>query len=66
LGRSLMRVRGLDGYCVVAVQETHKRKGTKALDDGLEWVEYPAEVLIERHLSTLYLTQKVVKYYMML
>ena len=53
VGRSPYEVRDLDGNVVVAASKRlTKRKAQKLLDEGLEWVEYPAEVLIERHLST--------------
>ena len=29
-----------------------KKKAQKLVEDGLEWIEYPLEVLMERHLAT--------------
>jgi DNA-directed RNA polymerase beta subunit len=53
VGRSPYEVRDLDGNVVVAASKRlTKRKAQKLLDEGLEWVEYPVEVLIERHLAT--------------
>ena len=51
--RTPYEVRDLDGNIVVAAaKRLTKKKAQKLLDEGLEWVEYPVDVLIERHLST--------------
>ena len=53
VGRSPYEVRDLDGNVIVAASKRlTKRKAQKLLDSGLEWVEYPVEVLVERHLAT--------------
>ncbi len=51
-GRSPYEVRDLDGNIIVAAaKRLTKKKAQKLVDTGLEWVEYPVEILIERHLS---------------
>ncbi|HHH51723.1 MAG TPA: DNA-directed RNA polymerase subunit beta, partial [Campylobacterales bacterium] len=51
-GRAPYEVRDLDGNIVVAAaKRLTKKKAQKLIDDGLEWVEYPLEILIERHLA---------------
>jgi len=51
-GRSPYEVRDLDGNIVVAASKRlTKKKAQKLYDAGLRWVEYPLEILIERHLS---------------
>ncbi len=53
VGRVPYEVRDLDGKIIVAAaKRLTKKKAQKLVDNGLEWVEYPLEVLIERHLST--------------
>ena len=52
-GRAPYEVRDLDGNIVVAAaKRLTKKKAQKLIDDGLEWVEYPLEILIERYLAT--------------
>jgi DNA-directed RNA polymerase beta subunit len=52
-GRAPYEVRSLDGEVIVAAaKRLTKKKAQKLIDDGLEWVEYPLEILIERHLAT--------------
>lgn len=51
-GRAAYEIRDLNGEIVVAASKRlTKKKAQKLIDDGLEWVEYPLDVLIERHLS---------------
>jgi len=51
-GRAPYEIRDLDGNVVVAAaKRLTKKKAQKMIDDGLEWVEYPLDVLVERHLS---------------
>ncbi|MCK4442531.1 MAG: DNA-directed RNA polymerase subunit beta, partial [Sulfurovaceae bacterium] len=51
-GRAPYEVRDLDGNIIVAAaKRLTKKKAQKLIDNGLEWVEYPLEILIERHLS---------------
>ncbi len=52
-GRVPYEVRDLDGNIIVAAaKRLTKKKAQKLIDKGLEWVEYPIDVLMERHLST--------------
>ena len=52
VGRAPYEVRDLDGNIVVAAaKRLTKKRAQQLIDDGLEWVEYPLEVLVERHLS---------------
>ncbi|NEW61413.1 DNA-directed RNA polymerase subunit beta [Sulfurovum sp. bin170] len=52
-GRAPYEVRDLDGNIVVAAaKRLTKKKAQKLIDDGLKWVEYPLEILIDRHLAT--------------
>ncbi|HIP29012.1 MAG TPA: DNA-directed RNA polymerase subunit beta, partial [Sulfurovum sp.] len=53
IGRADYDVRDIDGKVVVnAGKRLTKKKAQKLIDEGLEWVEYPLEVLMERHLAT--------------
>ncbi len=52
VGRVPYEVRDLDGKIIVAAaKRLTKKKAQKLVDSGLEWVEYPIDVLMERHLS---------------
>ncbi len=52
IGRVEHDVRDIDGNTVVnAGKRLTKKKAKKLLDEGLEWVEYPLEVLMERYLA---------------
>ncbi len=52
-GRVPYEVRDLDGNVIVAAaKRLTKKKAQKLVNSGLEWVEYPLEVLMERYLST--------------
>ena len=51
-GRAEYDVKDMDGNTVVnAGKRLTKKKAQKLIDDGLEWIEYPLEVLMERHLA---------------
>jgi len=51
-GRADYEVKDMDGNTVVnAGKRLTKKKAQKLIDDGLEWIEYPLEVLMERHLA---------------
>lgn len=51
-GRAPYEVRDLEGNIIVAAaKRLTKKKAQQLIDEGLEWVEYPLEVLIERHLA---------------
>ena len=52
-GRAEYDVKDIDGKIVVnAGKRLTKKKAQKLIDEGLEWIEYPLEVLMERHLAT--------------
>jgi DNA-directed RNA polymerase beta subunit len=52
-GRADYDVKDIDGKVVVnAGKRLTKKKAQTLIDGGLEWVEYPLEVLMERHLSS--------------
>jgi len=52
-GRADYDVKDIDGKTVVnAGKRLTKKKAQKLIEDGLEWVEYPLEVLMERHLAS--------------
>ena len=52
VGRADYDVRDMDGNIIVAAgKRLTKKKAQKLVDEGLEWVEYPLEVLMERHLA---------------
>ncbi|MCF6243512.1 MAG: DNA-directed RNA polymerase subunit beta [Sulfurovum sp.] len=58
-GRSDYEVKDIDGKVVVnAGKRLTKKKAQKLIDEGLEWVEYPLEVLMERHLATAVIDQE--------
>jgi len=51
-GRSEYDVKDVNGNTIInAGKRLTKKKAQKLLDEGLEWVEYPVEVLMERHLA---------------
>ena len=51
-GRAPYEIRDLDGNIVIAASKRlTKKKAQQLLDDGLEWVEYPLDILVERHLA---------------
>jgi len=52
-GRADYDVKDIDGNTVVnAGKRLTKKKAQKLIDDGLEWIEYPLDILMERHLAT--------------
>jgi len=52
-GRAEYDVKDIDGNTVVnAGKRLTKKKAQKLIEDGLEWIEYPFDVLMERHLAT--------------
>jgi len=52
-GRADYDVKDMDGNTVVnAGKRLTKKKAQKLIEEGLEWVEYPLEVLMERHLAS--------------
>ena len=52
-GRADYDVKDIDGNTVVnAGKRLTKKKAQQLVDAGLEWIEYPLEVLMERHLAT--------------
>ncbi|MEY3001782.1 MAG: DNA-directed polymerase, beta subunit, partial [Pseudomonadota bacterium] len=52
LGRAEYDVKDIDGNVVVnAGKRLTKKKAEQLIESGLEWVEYPLEVLLERHLA---------------
>ena len=53
VGRAEYDVKDMDGKTVVnAGKRLTKKKAQKLMEEGLEWVEYPLDVLMERHLAT--------------
>ena len=58
-GRADYDVKDINGDTVVnAGKRLTKKKAQKLVDDGLEWIEYPLEVLMERHLGTAIIDQE--------
>ncbi len=59
VGRAEYDVKDMDGNTVVnAGKRLTKKKAQKLIDDGLEWIEYPLETLMERHLATAVIDQE--------
>jgi len=53
IGRASYDVIDIDGKTIVnAGKRLTKKKAQKLIDEGLEWVEYPVDVLMERHLAS--------------
>ncbi|WP_456433198.1 DNA-directed RNA polymerase subunit beta [Nitratifractor sp.] len=51
-GRAEYDIKDLDGNVIVAARKRlTKKKAQKLAEEGLEWVEYPLEILMERHLA---------------
>jgi len=51
-GRADYDVKDINGATVVnAGKRLTKKKAQKLIEDGLEWIEYPLDVLMERHLA---------------
>ena len=58
-GRAEHDVRDMDGNIVVnAGKRLTKKKAQKLIDEGLEWIEYPLETLMERHLAAAVIDQE--------
>ncbi|SFV90092.1 DNA-directed RNA polymerase beta subunit [hydrothermal vent metagenome] len=58
-GRAEHDVRDMDGNIVVnAGKRLTKKKAQKLIDEGLEWIEYPLETLMERHLASAVIDQE--------
>ncbi len=52
LGRADRDIKDADGNVIVAAgKRLTRKKAQKLVDEGLEWVEYPLETLVERHLA---------------
>jgi len=52
-GRAEYDVKDLDGNTIVSVgKRLTKKKAQKLIDDGLEWIEYPVDILMDRYLSS--------------
>ncbi len=51
-GRAEYDLRDIDGNIIVNMgKRLTKKKAQKLAEEGLEWVEYPVEILMERHLA---------------
>ncbi len=51
-GRVEHDVRDEDGNLIIAMgKRLSSKRAKKLVEDGLEWVEYPVDILIERHLA---------------
>lgn len=52
-GRADYDLKDIDGKTIVmAGKRLTKKKAQKLIEDGLEWIEYPLEVLMERYLAS--------------
>ncbi len=52
-GRAEYDVKDMDGNVVVSAgKRLTKKKAQKLIEEGLEWIEYPLDVLMERHLAS--------------
>ncbi len=52
IGRVEREIKDVDGNVIVAAgKRLTKKKAQKLLEEGLEWIEYPIETLMERHLA---------------
>jgi len=52
-GRAEYDVKDIDGKTIVnAGKRLTKKKAQKLVEEGLEWIEYPLDILMERHLAT--------------
>ncbi len=59
LGRAEYNVKDIDGNIIVgAGKRLTKKRAQKLVEDGLEWVEYPLEVLLDRYLSKAVINQE--------
>jgi len=58
-GRADYDVKDLDGNVIVSAgKRLTKKKAQKLIDDGLEWVEYPVDILMDRYLSSAVIDQE--------
>ncbi len=58
-GRAELDVKDMDGNVIVAAgKRLTKKKAQKLIDDGLEWIEYPLETLMDRHLAKAVIDQE--------
>ncbi len=58
-GRAEYDVKDMDGNVIVgAGKRLTKKKAQKLTDDGLEWIEYPLETLMDRHLAKAVIDQE--------
>ena len=52
LGRTDYDVKDMDGNIIItAGKRLTKKKANQLVENGLEWVEYPLEILMDRHLA---------------
>jgi DNA-directed RNA polymerase beta subunit len=52
IGRAEQDIKDVDGNVIVAAgKRLTKKKAEKLAEEGLEWIEYPIETLMERHLA---------------
>ena len=52
VGRAEYDIKDIDGNVIVATgKRLTKKRAQKLAEEGLEWVEYPVEILMERHLA---------------
>jgi len=59
VGRAEYDVKDMEGNTIVnAGKRLTKKKAQKLIDEGLEWIEYPLEVLMDRHLATAVIDQE--------
>jgi len=53
IGRATYDVVDIDGKTIVnAGKRLTKKKAQKLIEEGLEWIEYPVDILMERHLAS--------------
>ena len=58
-GRAEYDVKDMDGNTIVnAGKRLTKKKAQKLIEEGLEWVEYPLEMLMERNLASAVIDQE--------
>ncbi len=52
VGRAEYDIKDIDGNVIVATgKRLTKKRAQKLAEEGLEWIEYPVEILMERHLA---------------
>ncbi len=58
-GRTEYDVKDMDGNTIVSAgKRLTKKKAQKLIDEGLEWIEYPIDLLMERYLSKAVIDQE--------